>query len=382
MVAAGLNMNCGGRDHIGLEVEQQIVGWMREAFSYPDGASGLFLTGSSMANFLAVIVAKTNALGGDSRQRGLGMSDRRLTAYTSAEAHGCIAQAMQLSGIGSENLRRIDVDMSGRMRPDVLRESIAKDRAMGLLPFLVVATAGTVNTGAIDPLPEISEIAHEENLWFHVDGAIGALAVFSPALRDLCAGIETSRSLAIDFHKWGHVPYDAGFLLVRDGAAHKRAFSEAAAYLQRAERGLAAGDTWPCDLGPDLSRGFRALKTWMTFQTLGTERIGKAISNTCELASYLAEQLSRSSIFELKAPVSLNIVCFAARGADDEFNRELVMDLQEAGTAAPSWTRINGELVIRCAIINHRTTRADIDIFLQAITGLARARLNTSAPRA
>ena len=158
-------------------------------------------------------------------------------------------------------------------------------------------------------------------------------------------------------------------------------FQNLAAYLQRADRGLAAGETWPCDLGPDLSRGFRALKTWMTFQTIGTERIGDAILHTCELASYLAEQLARSSLFELKAPVSLNIVCFAVSGAGDEFNRELVMDLQEAGVAAPSWTTLNGELVIRCAIVNHRTTRSDIDLFLEAIGSLARARLNTALDR-
>ena len=378
MIAAGLNMNCGGRDHVGIEVERQIVRWMRDALGYPDEATGLFLTGSSMANFLAIIVAKTSAIGDDTRQLGLQRAGRELVAYTSTEAHGCISRAMELSGIGSANLRRIEVDAAGRMRTDALREAIAKDRDAGLSPFLIVATAGTVNTGAIDPLKEISEIACHERLWFHVDGAIGALTTFSPALRHLCAGIETSHSVAIDFHKWGHVPYDAGFLLVRDGTAHKRAFSESAAYLQRADRGLAAGETWPCDLGPDLSRGFRALKTWMTFQTIGTERIGDAISHTCELASYLAEQLARSSMFELRAPVSLNIVCFAVNGAGDEFNRELVMDLQEAGVAAPSWTTLNGELVIRCAIVNHRTTRSDIDLFLEAISSLARARLNTA----
>lgn len=378
MIAAGLNMNCGGRDHVGLEVERQIVRWMREALGYPEEATGLFLTGSSMANFLAIVVAKTSAIGADTRRLGLGRADRELVAYTSTEAHGCISRGVELSGIGSANLRRIAVDAAGRMRSDALRDAIAKDRDAGLHPFLIVATAGTVNTGAIDPLKEISEVAHQEGLWFHVDGAIGALTTFSSALRHLCEGIETSQSVAIDFHKWGHVPYDAGFLLVRDGAAHKRAFSESAAYLQRADRGLAAGETWPCDLGPDLSRGFRALKTWMTFQTLGTERIGDAILHTCELAGYLAERLRRSSIFELKAPVSLNIVCFTVKGEGDAFNRELVIALQETGVAAPSWTTLNGELVIRCAIVNHRTTRSDIDLFLEAIGSLVRSRLNTA----
>jgi aromatic-L-amino-acid decarboxylase len=375
MVAAGLNMNCGGRDHIGLEVERQIVRWMQEAFGYPDGASGLFLTGSSMANFLALIVAKTNALGTEARRAGNRTSDRQLVAYTSAEAHGCIAQAMELAGLGSNNLRRVPVDASGAMIPNSLRASIAEDCANGVLPFLVVATAGTVNTGAMDPLAEISQIATHEKLWFHVDGAIGALAAFSPALRPRLAGIETSQSIALDFHKWGHVPYDAGFLLVRDGDLHRQAFANPAAYLQRSDRGLAAGETWPCDLGPDLSRGYRALKTWMTIETLGTARIGDAILHNCELAQYLADKVQQSPIFELKAPVALNIVCFGVRNAGDgSINRELVLDLQEAGTAAPSWTTIAGETVIRCAIVNHRTTHSDIDLIVDRLTVLAQTR--------
>lgn len=376
MIAAGLNMNCGGRDHIGLVVEQQVVQWMAEAFDYSEGASGLFLTGSSMANILAVIIAKIEATGADTRRQGLLKSDRQLVAYTSAEAHGCIAQAMELSGIGSAHLRRVCVDASGSMDIARLRAAIAADRAAGLEPFLVVATAGTVNTGAIDRLALISEVAAQEGLWFHVDGAIGALAAFSPTLRPLLAGIERSHSVALDFHKWGHVPYDAGFLLVRDGASHKRAFANYEAYLQRADRGLAAGDTWPCDLGPDLSRGFRALKTWMTIETLGTDRIGDAVLSNCELARYLAEKVQSSPLLELKATVKLNIVCFGIRGArDGTINREIVMDLQEAGRAVPSWTTIAGQCVIRCAIVNHRTTRADIDHLVDCVTAMAKVRL-------
>lgn len=367
IVSAGLNLNCGGRDHVGLEVEQQIVRWMSEALGYPGGASGLFVTGSSMANFHAVTIAKTEALGQSVRETGLRSCDRELVAYTSSEAHGCIAQAMQLSGIGSANLRKIAVDAAGRMIPDALCTTIARDRSNGLLPFLVVGTAGTVNTGAIDPLAEIAEIASTEDLWFHVDGAIGALAVFSRSLRDRFKGIEKSASVALDFHKWGQVPYDAGFLLVRDGAAQKRAFAQPAAYLQRADRGLAAGETWPCDLGPDLSRGFRALKTWMTIEALGTERIGKSIAHTCELARYLAERLKRYPIFELKAPVALNIVCFGIRDANDDFVRNLVLDIQESGLAAPSWTTLNGALAVRCAFVNHRTTIADVDAFIETL---------------
>lgn len=367
IVASGLNMNCGGRDHAGLVVEQQIIRWMSEALGYPDGASGLFLTGSSMANFVAVTIARTEALGQAIRETGL-RGEPQLVAYTSAQAHSCIAQAMQLSGLGSQNLRMVEVDAAGRMLPGALHATIREDRTAGLLPFLVVGTAGTVNTGAIDPLAEIADIASTENLWFHVDGAIGALAMLSAPMRDLFRGIERSASVALDFHKWGQVPYDAGFLLVRNSDAQKRTFAQPAAYLQRADRGLAAGETWPCDLGPDLSRGFRALKTWMTIEALGADRIGQSIAHTCMLARHLAERLHHHHpALELKAPVALNIVCFGIRGASAEFVRTLVLDLQESGLAAPSWTTFNGELVVRCAIVNHRTTMADIDGFLDIL---------------
>jgi len=375
MIAATLDMNCGGRNHIGLDVERQITRWLQQALGYPDGASGLFLTGSSMANFLAVVLAKIEALGEDTRRLGLKASDRRLVAYASSEAHVCITQALELSGLGSDKLRRIPTDAAGRMDIGQLHAAISEDRGAALHPFLVVASAGTVNTGAIDPLFEISEIAERERLWFHVDGAIGALLAFSDKLRPLLKGIEKSDSVAFDFHKWGHVPYDAGFLLVRDGDKHKAAFASPTSYLQRADRGLAAGTTWPCDLGPDLSRGFRALKTWMTIETLGAGKIGDAIWQNCQLALYLASKVESSSIFTLKAPVSLSIVCFGMRDVEDSsVNRELVLNLHESGIAAPSWTMINGETVVRCAIINHRTTRDDIDLFFDAISELAAKR--------
>ena len=185
-------------------------------------------------------------------------------------------------------------------------------------------------------------------------------------------GIEKSDSVALDFHKWGHVPYDAGFLLVRDGAAHKQAFAMPAAYLQRSERGLAAGETWPCDLGPDLSRGFRALKTWMTIETLGADRIGDAMLANCELAQYLgSESAAESAVRAESARGSQYRMLRRSKGARDRaFNRELVLDMHETGIAAPSWTTIGGESVIRCAIFNHRTTRAEIDRMMDCITGL------------
>jgi glutamate/tyrosine decarboxylase-like PLP-dependent enzyme len=371
LIAAGLNLNCGGRNHVGIEIERQIVRWTREAVGYPETASGLFVTGSSMANFLATIIAKTEAAGVQSREKGLIDSNRPLIAYTSSEAHSCIARALQMSGIGSVNLRQIPVDNRRCMRIHELERAIAADRQAGAQPFMVVGTAGTVNTGAIDPLDDLAAIAEHHELWFHVDGAIGALAMLSAKMRQQFAGLEKSASIALDFHKWGHVPYDAGFLLVRDSAAHKQAFSQPAAYLQRSDEGLAAGDTWPCDLGIDLSRGCRALKTWMTITALGTDRIAASIEKTCALARYLATLIVASERFVLKAPVSLNIVCFGIRDARADVVRNVVTKLQLSGVAAPSSTTLDGELVVRCAIVNHRTTAEDIDIFWEALNRVA-----------
>lgn len=367
LIAAGLNLNCGGRNHVGIEIERQIVQWTYEAFGYPETASGLFVTGSSMANFLATIIAKTETIGTQSREKGLINANRPLIAYASSEAHSSIAQALQLSGIGSVNLRQIPVDDRRRMRIDDLDRTIATDQKAGAQPFMVVGTAGTVNTGAIDPLDDIAAIAERHKLWFHIDGAIGALAMLSAKMKQQFAGLEKSASIALDFHKWGQVPYDAGFLLVRDSAAHKRAFSQSAAYLQRSNEGLASGDTWPCDLGVDLSRGCRALKTWMTMTALGTDRIAASIEKTCALARYLATLIVNSERFVLKAPVALNIVCFGIRDAGADFVRDIVTRLQLSGVAAPSWTTLDGELVVRCAIVNHRTTAEDIDIFWEAL---------------
>ena len=223
-----------------------------------------------------------------------------------------------MSGIGSEYLRRIPVDAKGAIRLDLLEQSIANDRRNGLQPFLVIGTAGTVNTGAFDDLSALSELCQREQLWFHVDGAFGAMCALSPELRPLVTGIENADSLAFDFHKWTHVPYDAGFLLVRDPDIHRRTFSSPAAYLNRAPSGLAAGDIWPCDLGPDLSRGFRALKTWITFQTFGARRIGACIEHTCRVAKRLEALIQQSDLFEMRAPVGLNIVCFGLKSSQDD----------------------------------------------------------------
>jgi glutamate/tyrosine decarboxylase-like PLP-dependent enzyme len=368
MLAAGLNANLGGRDHMPIEVERQVVAWTRSMFGFPEEASGIFVTGTSMANLMAVLVARTAALGQSVRQHGIGNEGALLSAYTSRAAHGCITKAMDISGFGSDALRSIAVDQFHRINVAALRAQISADREAGLKPFLVVASAGTVDIGAIDDLQALSVLCREEKLWFHVDGAYGALAILSPALAPRLAGIESADSIALDFHKWGQVPYDAGFLLVRDGRQHGDAFSAPAAYLRRETRGLAAGSSWPCDLGPDLSRGFRALKTWFTLKTFGTEKLGAVITRTCALAGYLEARILAEPKLELMAPVQLNIVCFRYRAADTgKVNGDIVIDIQESGIAAPSTTVLDGQLAIRAAIVNHRTDICDIDALISAV---------------
>jgi glutamate/tyrosine decarboxylase-like PLP-dependent enzyme len=260
------------------------------------------------------------------------------------------------------------VDRCHRIDVAELRARIAVDREAGLEPFLVVGSAGTVDIGAIDDLQALSALCREEKLWFHVDGAYGALGILSSALAPRLAGLEHADSIALDFHKWGQVPYDAGFLIVRDGDRHRETFAAPAAYLRRETRGLSAGSPWPCDLGPDMSRGFRALKTWFTLKTYGAEKLGAVITRTCALAGYLEARILAEPRLELLAPVQLNIVCFRYRAADaNSVNGDIVIDIQESGIAAPSTTVLDGQLAIRAAIVNHRTDACDIDALISAV---------------
>jgi aromatic-L-amino-acid/L-tryptophan decarboxylase len=302
--------------------------------------------------------------------------DRRLTAYVSAAAHGCIAQAMDISGLGSDALRVIPTNEYHQIELAALELAIAADRDAGFTPFVVIGTAGTVDIGATDDLAALARIALREQLWFHVDGAFGALAILAPELAPQLTGIECADSIALDFHKWAQVPYDAGFLLVRDGALHRDTFAAPAAYLRRETRGLAAGSPWPCDFGPDLSRGFRALKTWFTLKVHGTDAIGAVISRTCALARHLALKVIATPELELLAPVQLNIVCFRYRHADaDRLNASIVIDLQESGIVAPSTTKIGNHLAIRAAIVNHRTDTCDVEALVKAAVTFGNARV-------
>ena len=375
LLAAGLNANLGGRDHAPIEVERQVVRWAAELLGMPAQTSGLLVTGSSVANLVAVLVARVAAIGPGVRAAGVGGA--RLVAYTSERAHGCVARAMDMAGLGTAALRRVRVDSAHRMDVAALAAAMARDREEGLTPFLVVGTAGTVDIGAFDDLAAVRDAARSHGAWFHVDAAFGAAVALSRRWRHLLAGIEQADSVAFDFHKWMQVPYDCGCVLVRDPALHQAAFAQQAAYLRREARGLAGGHPWPCDLGPDLSRGFRALKVWMTWRAYGSERLGAVVDQCCAVAAALAARVEREPALERLGPAPLNIVCFRARGDGDldALNRDIVADLQEAGIAAPSTTVIDGRLAIRAAIVNHRAEAEDADALVDAVLDAARRRL-------
>lgn len=375
LLAAATNPNLGGRDHAPIEVERKVIRWAAQMLGFPADASGVLVTGTSMANLIAVLVARTRALGTSVRQEGL--QGKPLVAYTSVEAHNCVARAMDMAGLGSQALRLIALDAQHRMDMGALQTAIAQDRAAGLQPFLLVGSAGTVDTGAVDDLPALAALARAEGLWFHADAAYGALAMLSPAQRPLVQGLSEADSVAFDFHKWAQVPYDAGCIVVRDAALHAATFASQPAYLQRSARGLAGNLPWPTDFGPDLSRGFRALKVWMTLKTYGADKLGEVVARNCALARKLAAHVDAHTALERLAPVTLNVVCFRVRGEGsdlDALNADIAADVQESGVAVLSTTRIHGVLALRAALVNHRTREEDVQMLLDAVLAAAASR--------
>ena len=377
LVAGFMNCNVGGRDHAAVHVERQVIRWLADLFGFPADSSGLLVSGTSVATIIGLAVARENAAPGEIRRGGVAAAPGPLVAYASDGAHVSVRKAMELLGLGGDSLRRVN--------DNALEKMIATDREAGLHPFCVVGTAGSVTTGAIDDLGALADICSGHGLWFHVDAAFGGALILSERLRPRLAGIERADSLAFDLHKWMHAPYDAGCVLVRDAELHRSTFSADRNYLSRFERGAGAGHPWFTDFGPELSRGFRALKVWVTLRTHGLDRLGAMVEKNCEQATWLAGRIKDSESFHLAAPTSLNIVCFQAEvpagaGIDsDDLNREIVMRMQERGIAVPSSAEIDGRLCIRVAITNHRTRREDLEIFLAAIEEIRREIVEGSA---
>ena len=373
MLAAGLNPNMGGGDHAPALVELQVIEWCRQLFDFPEGSSGLLTSGGSVANLIGLAVARQHGADFEVRKKGMHASEKILKVYASSEVHSSIDKAVELLGIGSDNLRKIPVDDHYRIQVEDLRKTIEEDLAEGARPIALIGCAGTTNTGAIDPLDRLADIAEEYEIWYHVDGAFGALAYMVPELRDQLVGMTRADSLAFDLHKWVYLPMEIGGTLVRDEEIHRRTFSLRPDYLHEAGRGLAAPQRWLSDYGIQLTRNFRALKAWMSFQFHGAEHIGRTIHKNVEQARYLSELVEASESLELIAPTDLNIVCFRFNpGGLEEpdlnsMNQEILYSLQESGVAVPSGTTLRDRYVIRCSITNHRTRRQDLDRLVRTV---------------
>ncbi|PHP64903.1 amino acid decarboxylase [Zhengella mangrovi] len=370
-LAAIVGSNLGGGNHAAALIDRQVVDWLKEMMGFPLEASGTLTSGGSAANLIALTVARNEALGqADIREHGLG--GERLVFYGSDQLHGCHLTAMEMLGLGRSALRRLPSRNDYTLDLASLEEAIARDRAEGARPAGIIANAGTINTGAIDDLPGIAEIARREGLWFHVDGCIGALAAIAPKNGARLDGLERADSVALDPHKWLHAPFEVGCCMVRNEAQHRGTFALGQAYLEREPRGIAAAD-WLHDFTFQTSRGFRALKVWMSLKEHGVAKFGRLIDQNIAQAAYLAELIRAEPDMELLAEPVLDIVCFRLRPAGmaeeecETLNREIMLRLQETGVAALSDTRVQTRYALRCAIANHRTQTSDLHVLIAAI---------------
>ena len=345
-----------------VELERLTIDWIRQILGFPAEALGLFVSGGSMANLAALAAARQTKSG------SLG----RLRLYASSATHFSIAKAAALLGIGRENVQHVEVDERFKMRVDDLVAKINADLEAGYVPFCVVGNAGTVDTGAVDSLSEIREVANRFQLWMHVDGSYGAFAILADSARKLFSGMEQADSIALDPHKWLYLPVDAGCVIYRNPEAAHTAFAHEAEYTRMF--GEEADEAFVCwDYGPELSRRFRALKVWMLLKGVGLDRLGDAIESNLACARHLEAMVQASDDFEMVAPVELSIFCFRHMPAQlrnesptviDAFNERLLVALQRDGSSYLSNAMLGGRFALRGCVLNYRTTLRDMEILL------------------
>jgi len=371
-LASAMNPNCWGRDHAAVHVENRVIRWLSELMGFPEGAQGILASGGSMANFIALAAARRAMTPGNVREDGHARGPQ-LVVYASDQVHSCIDKAVDLLGIGTRHLRKIPCDDQFRLPMDALARMVADDRARGLRPAIVVGTAGTVNTGAVDPLDAIADFCKRESLWFHADGAYGAMARIAPSLAPQFAGIERADSLAADPHKWMYVPYEAGATLVREGDRLADAFRKFPEYLASDPDSPFPGPAWFAERGPELSRGFKALKVFMGLLRHGRSGYAAAIERDAALARFLSDAVDRRRELERLAPTTLSIVNFrylvpgASAERADTVNRQIVNRLVGSGSFFLAPTILKGRASLRVCIVNFRTREEDLTFLLDEV---------------
>jgi glutamate/tyrosine decarboxylase-like PLP-dependent enzyme len=378
-LAAAMNPSCAGGDHAAIYVERAAVRWLMELIGFPtDGSMGLLASGGSVASLIGLATARHRAAVQDGwNVRGEGLQGGRpsLVLYTSEQGHSCLQKAVELLGLGSQAVRSVAVDAQFRMDVGALRAAIAGDRAAGRRPFCVAASAGSVGTGAIDPLKDLADLCAAEGLWLHVDGAYGGLAAVVPAYRERYEGLERADSIALDPHKWLSVPVECGAILVRDGALLREAWSLVPPYLRtEPDRGF-GGLPWYSEYGVQQTRGFRALKLWMTLQHLGRDGVRDLVGRHIALAEHLAALVDQAPDLELLAPPGLSIVCFRyapahLRGDDkklDALNQRVMEEVQASGDAFLTQTTLRGRFALRACILHYATTETDLGALVDVV---------------
>lgn len=366
MLAATMNGNMSNF-FAPFQVERQVIEWLKEIMDYPSEASGVFVSGGSMANFTALAVARNSKAQIDVKKSGVQSVSTKMVLYASTEAHKCLTRAVELLGLGSDSLRLISINERFQIDIRELELTIKKDREAGFHPFCVIGNAGSVNTGAFDDFNTLADICRKEDMWFHIDGAFGAWAKLSSTHNYLTRGMERADSLAFDLHKWMYMPYEIGCTLVQDKEAHCKTFIYDAEYLETiSERHV------PSNYSVQLSRDFKALKAWMLLKADGVEKYAQLIQQNIDQANYLAERVKNAPELELVVPVFLNIVCFRyiAEGLSEEklkdLNNQILWQLWFNGLI-PSDTTLNGKYTLRVCITNHRCKREDFDRLIDKV---------------